>query len=232
MNRMFGAKSRRVLAGAVMAAMLIGTAAATNAITRKMIEVEYANIKLVVDGVEVIPTDAEGNVVEPFISNGTTYLPVRAVGKALNKEVTWDGATKTVYLGQVPGTETNWMKELPPYQLKQSTVYDGTDPRQSFSVAGVTHTVGIEILDIGGSDGHALWNTNCHYNTMTFTIGTLDNASWDGTLEVYLDGVYSTEYELKWDAAPKTISIPLNAAPNVKLVVTNGYWGLYDVSFS
>ena len=67
---------------------------------------------------------------------------------------------------------------------------------------------------------------------MTFTIGTLGSASWNGTIEVYLDGVYSTEYELKWDAAPKTISIPLNYAPNVKLNVTDGHWGLYDLSFS
>lgn len=223
---------RRILTITAVAAMLVTTAAAASTATKKMIEANYMGIKLVVDGVEVTPKDPDGNAVDPFISDGTTYLPVRAVGEALGKEVTWNGDTKTVYIGKVPGTETNWMKELPPYQLHRATVYDGTDPRKSFSVAGVTHTVGIEIRDENSHDGHALWNTNGQYNTMTFTIGTLGSANWDGTIEVYLDGVYSTEYELKWDAAPKTISIPLNYAPNVKLNVTNGQWGLYDLSFS
>ena len=36
-----------------------------------------------------------------MIYNGTTYLPVRAVAKAFNKEVYWDGPDYTVYLGDM-----------------------------------------------------------------------------------------------------------------------------------
>ena len=69
----------------------------------------YRDIRITLDGVELVPKDAEGNVVEPFIldENGTTYLPVRGVGSALGLEVGWDGATNTVTLtsgGQAPGT--------------------------------------------------------------------------------------------------------------------------------
>lgn len=71
-------------------------------------------IRLVVDGKEVTPKDPNGNVVEPFASNGTTYLPVRAVSEALGKEVTWDGDTATIYVGEVPGQTDSWMKLLPP----------------------------------------------------------------------------------------------------------------------
>ena len=35
---------------------------------------------------------------EPFIYDGTTYLPVRAVGEAVGKTVGWDGKTNTVTL--------------------------------------------------------------------------------------------------------------------------------------
>ena len=56
----------------------------------------FRNIKIVVDGKEV-STSAE-----PFIYNGTTYLPIRAVGEAVGKEVTWNAGTNTVYLGEVP----------------------------------------------------------------------------------------------------------------------------------
>ena len=90
---------RRLLAVLAVGAMLVGTAAASSTVTKKMIEVNYMGIKLVVDEVEVTPKDASGNVVEPFTSSGTTYLPVRAVANALGKEVTWDGDTRTVYIG-------------------------------------------------------------------------------------------------------------------------------------
>lgn len=66
------------------------------------ISVAYRNINLYVDGSLITPKDANGNVVEPFIYNGTTYLPVRAVGEALNKPVDWDGSTNTVYIGNKP----------------------------------------------------------------------------------------------------------------------------------
>lgn len=62
------------------------------------ISVTYSNIKLYVDDVLVTPKDAAGNTVEPFLYNGTTYLPVRAVGNALGKAVGWNDASKTVYL--------------------------------------------------------------------------------------------------------------------------------------
>ena len=64
----------------------------------KNLSVTYNNIKIVIDGKEITPKDAAGNVVEPFIHEGTTYLPVRAVGEALGKTVGWDDVNKSVYL--------------------------------------------------------------------------------------------------------------------------------------
>ena len=58
----------------------------------------YNNIKVTLDGKEIIPKDANGNVVEPFIIDGTTYLPVRGVAEALNLGVGWDDKTSTVIL--------------------------------------------------------------------------------------------------------------------------------------
>lgn len=67
----------------------------------KKIEVFFNNIKLVVDGQKVeFGKDDNGNRIEPFIYNGTTYLPIRAVGEAIGKTVDWDGETKTVYIGK------------------------------------------------------------------------------------------------------------------------------------
>ena len=58
----------------------------------------YDNIKIQINGVIITPRDAQGNIVEPFIIDGTTYLPVRAVGEALGMNVNWNDSTKTVIM--------------------------------------------------------------------------------------------------------------------------------------
>lgn len=81
---------------AILAFGLIGTAYAT--VGKRSIDVDYTDIKILLDGVPLEPTDANGQTVEPFAYNGTTFLPVRAIGEALDMEVGWDGATHTVVL--------------------------------------------------------------------------------------------------------------------------------------
>ena len=58
----------------------------------------FNNIKITLNGNEIIPKDVNGNSVEPFIIDGTTYLPVRAIGYALGLNVDWDSSTNTVVL--------------------------------------------------------------------------------------------------------------------------------------
>lgn len=86
------------ITSAVLSVALLGVATVLAKESVETIIAEYQNIQLVVDGVTVEPKDVQGNVVEPFIYNGTTYLPVRAVASAFGKQVDWDGTTSTVTL--------------------------------------------------------------------------------------------------------------------------------------
>ncbi len=85
--------------------MLIGALLTSGIVFAKNIQetinAVYMNVKLVIDGEEITPKDANGNIVEPFIYNGTTYLPVRAIGEVFNKDVHWDGENATVYVGDI-----------------------------------------------------------------------------------------------------------------------------------
>ncbi len=87
----------------LIAGLLIGTMLTSGVVFAKQatetISVIYDNIKILIDGKEYQPTDANGNIVEPFIYNGTTYLPVRAIANAFNKNVNWDAENNTVILG-------------------------------------------------------------------------------------------------------------------------------------
>lgn len=68
-------------------------------------DITYRNIKVNLDG-KALKLSAE-----PFImnSNGTTYLPLRAIAEALGLEVNWEGSSSTVYIEQpvwLPVTKT------------------------------------------------------------------------------------------------------------------------------
>ena len=90
---------RDMIFGAVIASMVLcsGTMAFAK-VANMSIPVSFNNIKIVVDGQQISTSK------EPFTYEGTTYLPVRAVAEAVGKDVSWDGATKTVYIGEVPAT--------------------------------------------------------------------------------------------------------------------------------
>ena len=84
-----------LLVGVIFGASLTSAFAASTAIQKTL---HYNNIKITVDSKEVKPTDANGNYVEPFIIDGTTYLSVRAIANALGLDVAWDGNTNTAKL--------------------------------------------------------------------------------------------------------------------------------------
>ena len=95
-------KLKGIITGIVIGALLVPTVfAAVNTITK---EIFYKNIKIILDGAEITPTDANGTYIEPFIMDGTTYLPVRGIASALGLDVGWDGNTNTVKLSRDKGT--------------------------------------------------------------------------------------------------------------------------------
>lgn len=199
---------------------LVTVAYATNA--TKTIQAAYMDIKLVIDGVPVTPKDSNGTVVEPFIYNGTTYLPVRAVGEALGKQVTWDGKTKTVYLGEAPGQVTYLLDVCPPYEkdylFKTPTTFD---------MAGKAYAHGFTLY--GYSD--TLFNLNGEYSMLEFDFGHVDDSSMsvydpEHSYHFYLDGKLVKSIETDPEALVQHYQIPLGHALQMKIVSEN-YYGTY-----
>lgn len=93
------AQWRGFLCGVLTALLLVGLVGTAAAVSEtRVVELIYQDIKVTLDGDPVNLVDANGNPVEPFMLDGTNYLPVRAVASALGLEVGWDGATCTVLL--------------------------------------------------------------------------------------------------------------------------------------
>lgn len=79
----------------LLISMVITVAAKSGTVTQELI---YNNIGITLNGQKLNLVDANGNSVEPFMFNGTNYLPVRAISEALGLNVAWDGNTSTIVL--------------------------------------------------------------------------------------------------------------------------------------
>lgn len=91
---------------AVCLLLSLGITASAVEITTRDVELYYRQVSIVIDGKQLIPTDVNGNATEPFIIDGTTYLPVRAVANALGLKVEWLAASSTIKLSS--GGEVNY----------------------------------------------------------------------------------------------------------------------------
>lgn len=104
------------ITGFISACLIFGFIVPAFAASVRQLEATYSNIKITLDGTEITPKDALGNIVEPFSVSGTTYLPVRAVAEALGLTVDWDGATQTVRLtrdGSIPVQPSTPVQTVP-----------------------------------------------------------------------------------------------------------------------
>jgi len=75
---------------------------------------EYADIKIYYDKKEFIPRNVNGTYVEPFIIEGTTYVPIRAVSQLFNNRVDWDGNTHSVLIAHGDGFYDEVIEKLKP----------------------------------------------------------------------------------------------------------------------
>ncbi len=86
---------KKFIAGLIIGATLMSSMAFA---ADSKIEVLFQPLKYYFDGVQkTTPADQAG-----FVYKGTTYVPLRFVAEALDKEVQWDGKTYSIYVGKQP----------------------------------------------------------------------------------------------------------------------------------
>ena len=190
------------------------------------ISVRYDNIKVYKDNVLCDLRDSNGTKVEPFIYNGTTYLPLRSTADLAGMGVTWDGNTKSVYLwDEVSAGDTNLMEVCPPYEMSFYMRGYLQNKGQSFEMAGKKYSNGIRASWV---NEHASFNLDGKYSTMNLTVGRLDGISGAQTVTFIVDGKVVEEVELPEDNLPKTISVPLQYGLQLKIVAS--YAGLGNIT--
>lgn len=115
---------KNVMLGIVIGVMLTRTVVVATSGNLRTLTAEFCGISIDIDQRQFIPKDATGKKVEPFIVDGTTYLPVRAIAEAFNKEVIWNEEAKEIqiFTKSEPITDEEVEKAFEENYLKSNTI--------------------------------------------------------------------------------------------------------------
>lgn len=218
--------------GFLIGTMSIGTVAYAKSATEN-ISVRYDNIKVYKDNVLSDLKDSNGQKIEPFIYNGTTYLPLRGAANLAGLGVTWDGATKSVYLwDEMTASDTYLLDVCQPYEGYQD-IYKQVDGK-SFEMAGKKYSNGMVLMRAQTFIGSALFNLDGKYSTLECTVGHVGNSDKEQSVSFIVDGKLVKEVTVEAGEMPKSISIPLNYGLQLKIVrddnLTYKYIGLGNIT--
>lgn len=187
------------------------------------INVTYRNIKIYADGNLVNTSNSN----EAFIYNGTTYLPVKAVGEAFNKAVNWDGKNSAVYIGTQPSNMSQ-----PTVLLEDLEYFTKTAHFSELSAdkdnTGVVHNCGIRFYN--GYEDEIQYLLNGRYKTFSGIVG-LHYEERDSTRERIVkiygdDKLLYTSPILTGGKAPAKFNIDVTGVLNLKIEFDNG--GAYE----
>ena len=199
-----------------MSAVVLVSGIAYAATMTKTIEVTYDNIKVYKDNVLCETKDANGTTVEPFIYNGTTYMPVRGTANLAGMDVTWDGATKSVYLwDEMSADDTYLLDVCMPYEKNKFETYLSNEGK-SFEMAGQKYSNGLSSTH---TDAYALFNIDSKYSTLNCVVGHTNYNTTEKNLSFIVDGKTVKTVCLEAECMPKNISVPLNYGLQMKIVV-------------
>ena len=230
-------KKRILIAALTLATvLLLGNAVYATVGTMRDISAYYNNIRLVIDGELITPKDANGNIVEPFIYNGTTYLPVRAVGEALGKEVSWEGSTHTVYIGGQVTDYSRPAKEVPLSELSYIEIGDSEGYTIAGSIIRINSRSQTTLRDgRSGFQNYVVYSLNSAATKFSAILNPPKYGSFDPelTYTIYGDGTRLYTISMTGDSAPVSVDLDVTGVQQFKIEVelVSRVWNSFDDAF-
>ena len=185
----------------------------------------FPGVNIFINGQKLDAKDANGNHVDAFIYNDSTYLPVRAVSEALGVAVHWEGSTKSVYLGERGGeAPKGWPLEAEYNRMKDKLNND-------WASIDLFYDYGTERGSIGGPY-YQLRNhkTYCTLYYNNWETGEEINVNFDEeTYQRFVDLVLTyytepyvyptTEYgKIEYETLPRALHFFLSSAPGEQIL--------------
>lgn len=207
--------------GMVTAVVLMSSFTVYGATVQKTFTATFNGIKIFINGQQIMPKDGSGNPIEPFIYNGTTYLPVRAVGEAFGQPVQWDPITASIYIGSKPVVTYSIPANVIAYQSSNYTEYKN-DGSSSFSMGGVSYSAGATFTRGWINKTYAVYNFDQKFKSFSATLGHVDGTRGDSfTVNFYCDSVLKKSVLVKGDGYPEKVEFDVSGVNQLKIDISD-----------
>lgn len=201
---------------------------ALGALAAKTIQV-YTGVTVYVDDQFVLPTDANGCPVDTFVYNGTTYLPVRAIGNALGRPVQWDSKTNSVYIGFRPHV---MVRDLPTSRISEPwDTYNGKDNLGRERLGALDFQSDFYV-------SQNIYVVDGHYSTVSGTLfqkyEKRNATNKPSTLKIYGDNVLLFHSDMKGGMNPVNFSVDITGVQELRIDFDSpgGYAAIADFGVS
>ena len=173
---------KSLIAGGVVLTTLTGMLALPSLATvgQKLLRADYHDMKVTLNGKTLNLTDSDGDPVEPFTIDGTTYLPLACISQALGVDVAWDGPNNTVMLttedktaasGTNPSADDIGVEKAKSAALKHAGL---SADKVTFLKAQLDYDDGVRVYDV------EFWSGNKEYDyEIDAATGSVRSCDWD-----------------------------------------------------
>lgn len=206
--------------GVLAAVMVLQlTSPSLAALAGKTIQV-FTGVNVYVDDQLVQPKDAKGNPVEVFVYNGTTYLPIRAIGEALGKPVQWEGKTNSAYVGKHKSDKPAvWLKDLDYFTGSEIEAGTKTDN------LGQVHDQSVFYDDRYSGNTYLLNGQYTAISGTLFQIYEKRSNSEEATLQIYGDGELLYQAKMSCGIQPANFFVDISGVLELKVYFSDDAWG-------
>ena len=162
---------KRTITVLTVAGLLTAGAAAASAVRQTITAQLRPDITVELNGSKQALQDSQGNPIYPISYNGSTYLPIRAIGETMGLTVDWDSATQTVDLvGEVASSSNPGNTDLPTTGSDGET-YIGRAKAKAIALAdaGLAES-GVTFIrvDMDRDDGRWVYEVEFYYGSKEY----------------------------------------------------------------
>ena len=226
-------KLKYFISGFLVSTLLFSSLTVFGESIEKTIKVVYNQAKIYVNGNLVDLKDGNGKKVEPFVFNGTTFLPVRAISEALNQNVEWDAKNNSIYIGKAPNKQPSvWLDEMDySDERKTSAVIDRLgDNNNDTDNAGTKHQHGLIYGTYIQSDSNSrlsrTYTLDQKYTKLTGVFALTNPFSSTDTktmLKIYGDDrLLFASKEMTEGVMPEEVNVDVTGVTNLIIVFSGG----------
>lgn len=143
----------------------------------KTLQATYSNIQVSYNGV------VKSLSAEPFAVDGTTYLPLRALGNAIGADVNWNSDSHTVVITQDAASSSTTAAQIQQYQSQ---------------IAALTQQLATANAQLANYQSSNTTTNNSTTNGTT-TNTTTSTTALANEIQTYLEDTFSDKYNISWD---------------------------------